>query len=68
MIRAFLCGTAAGAATVAADPALAMLCALAALAIVGWVGIALISYLRARRRAHLAKVFDPIRNWRGGRL
>jgi hypothetical protein len=48
--------------------ALAMLCALAALAVVGWVGIALISYLRARRRAYLAKVFDPIRNWRGGRL
>lgn len=48
--------------------ALAMLCALAALAVAGWVGIALISYLRARRRAYLARVFDPIRNWRGGRL
>jgi hypothetical protein len=44
------------------------LCALAALAIVGWVCCAAISYLRERRRAHLAKVFDPIRNWRGGRL
>jgi hypothetical protein len=48
--------------------AVAILCALAALAIVGWVCCAAISYLRERRRAHLAKVFDPIRNWRGGRL
>ena len=47
--------------------ALVVLCALAALAVVGWVGVALISYLRARRRAYLSRVFDPIRNWRGGR-